>query len=68
MTLNKRDLNPRIARWALDLQNYDYTLEHRSGTRMQHVDALSRCTSVMVMESNTFEENLIICQNRDPKF
>lgn len=42
LTLNKKDINPRIARWALELQNYDYELEHRSGKRMQHVDALSR--------------------------
>lgn len=67
MTLNRRDLNPRIARWALELQNYDYDLEHRSGKRMQHVDALSRSTNIMIVESNTFEENLVICQNRDPK-
>lgn len=67
MTLNKKELNPRISRWALELQNYDYVLEHRSGARMQHVDALSRSSIVMVVESNTFEENLIICQNRDPR-
>lgn len=67
LTLNKREMNPRIARWGLELQNYDYVLEHRSGSRMQHVDALSRCLSVMVIESNSFEDNLVICQNRDAK-
>ena len=66
MTLNKRELNPRIARWSLELQDYDYFLEHRVGSRMQHADVLSRCLSVMVIESNTFEENLI-CQNKDVK-
>lgn len=25
MTLNKKDINPRIARWALELQNFDYS-------------------------------------------
>jgi hypothetical protein len=48
MALNKKDINPRISRWALVLENYDYTVEHRAGKRMQHVDALSRCTPVMV--------------------
>jgi len=67
LTLNKKELNPRIARWALELQNYDYTLEHRSGSKMQHVDALSRCINVLVVETNTFEENLIICQSKDKK-
>lgn len=61
MALSKRDLSPRIARWALELQNYDYTLEHRSGKRMQHVDALSRNTHILTIDSNSFEESLIIC-------
>lgn len=67
LTLNKKHtrINPRIARWALELQNYDYTLEHRSGKRMQHVDALSRVNNVLTIHTNTLEENLIICQNRD---
>ena len=67
LTLNKVELNPRIARWALEMQNYDYELIHRSGDKMQHVDALSRCMNVMIVETNSFEENLIICQSRDPK-
>ena len=67
LTLNKKEMNLRIARWALELQNYDYILEHRAGSKMQHVDALSRCHNIMIIESNTFEENLIICQNKDGK-
>ena len=55
LTLNKKELNPRIARWALELQNYDYTLEHRAGKQMQHVDALSRNLTVCSIEANTFE-------------
>lgn len=41
-TLSKKDLVTRVARWALLLEEYDVTVEHRAGTRMQHVDALSR--------------------------
>lgn len=41
-TLTKRDLIPRIARWWLQLQEYDCTIEYRPGARMAHVDALSR--------------------------
>lgn len=41
-TLNKKDLVTRVARWALLLEEYDLIVEHRSGTRMKHVDALSR--------------------------
>lgn len=55
LTLDKKELNPRIgARWALELQNYDYKVEHRAGTRMQHVDSLSRSLEVLVVETNSF--------------
>lgn len=39
---SKRDLSPRIARWWLDLQEHNFEIEHRPGTSMAHVDALSR--------------------------
>lgn len=41
-TLTKRDLIPRIARWWLLLQEYDFTVEYRAGDKMKHADALSR--------------------------
>lgn len=41
-TLTKRDLIPKIARWWLMLQEYNFTIEYRPGHSMQHVDALSR--------------------------
>lgn len=41
-TLTKRDLVPRIARWWIQIQEYDCTIEYRPGARMAHVDALSR--------------------------
>lgn len=41
-TLTKRDLLPKIARWWLILQEYNFSIEYRPGHSMQHVDALSR--------------------------
>lgn len=41
-TLTKRDLVPRIARWWLLLQEYNFTIDYRPGESMRHVDALSR--------------------------
>lgn len=41
-TLTKRDLVPKIARWWLMLQEYNFSIEYRPGRNMQHVDALSR--------------------------
>lgn len=46
-TMSKRDLAPRVARWAMKLEEFSYTIEHRAGTRMRHVDALSRCSAVL---------------------
>lgn len=34
--------NPRLMRWALTLQPYDYTVIHRPGREIAHVDCLSR--------------------------
>lgn len=51
-TMNKKDLTTRIARWALLLEEFDYTIQHRSGTRMRHVDALSRYPVMFVTENS----------------
>jgi len=67
MTMNKKDLTAKIARWALFLDTFDYTIEHRPGNRMQHVDALSRNTvcmithdgiTVKVIEAQETDENI----------
>lgn len=53
LTMNKRDLCVRVARWALLLEEFNYVIEHRPGTSMRHVDALSRnLPSVMTIEEN----------------
>lgn len=41
-TMNKRDLVPRVARWWIMMQEYNFSIEYRPGFRMAHVDALSR--------------------------
>ncbi|KAJ3634750.1 hypothetical protein MTP99_007695 [Tenebrio molitor] len=41
-TMTKRDLIPRVGRWWLLTQEYDFTVEYRAGQKMAHVDALSR--------------------------
>ena len=40
--LAKKNIIPRIARWVLSTQEFAYEVKHREGSRMQHVDALSR--------------------------
>lgn len=41
LTLNKKDINPRIF--------------HRSNKDMQHVDAFSRRHAILILEPNAFE-------------
>ncbi|GFW44776.1 retrovirus-related Pol polyprotein from transposon 17.6 [Trichonephila clavipes] len=54
----------RIARWALQLEEFDYETEHRAGSRMKHVDALSRYPVMMVC-NDTLTSKLKKAQEED---
>ncbi|GFV83814.1 hypothetical protein TNCV_2556001 [Trichonephila clavipes] len=60
----KKELITRIARWALQLEEFDYEIEHRGGSRMKHVDALSRYP-VMIVYIDTFTSKLKKAQEED---
>lgn len=64
MTLKKRDLVTRVARWVLLLQEYNYKVEHRAGSQMRHVDALSRNPYVGILV-NSIHNQLREAQDRD---
>ncbi|GBM73822.1 Pro-Pol polyprotein [Araneus ventricosus] len=49
--MQKRDLTPKTARWALLLEEFEYQVAHRSGQQMRHVDALSTNAVCMVTRS-----------------
>lgn len=63
--MKKININPRIARWSLALQNYQLELEHRSSEKMAHVDCLSR--NVETISVITAEDELMYRQLTDPK-
>jgi len=41
MTIKKDDLPPRVARWGMALQEFEFKVKHKAGTKMTHVYALS---------------------------
>lgn len=51
-TMSKKNVTPKIARWALMLQEFDFNIEHRAGAAMRHVDALSRYAIMTIQESD----------------
>lgn len=61
--INKAHLNPRIARWILRLQSYQFKVSHRNGTKMAHVDALSRF--VAIIDAMPLEKELEYRQLKD---
>jgi len=63
--VNKANINPRIARWILKLQNYHFKIVHHKGEKMAHVDALSRI--VALVDSIPFEKELQFRQLVDPQ-
>ena len=42
LTMRKKNLCVRVARWAILLEEFDYKVEHRPENSMKHVDVLSR--------------------------
>lgn len=65
MAMKKININPRIARWSLVMQNYKFELTHHSSSKMVHVDCLSR--NVMIVQNISFEDELMYKQLSDPK-
>ncbi|XP_039312411.1 uncharacterized protein LOC120359338 [Solenopsis invicta] len=51
-TMDKIKLCPKIARWATALEEYDKVIEHRSGSQIRHVDALSRYPVMNIVENS----------------
>lgn len=63
-TLNKKDLSTKVARWILFMEEYDYTVEHRSGSQIRHADALSRHPVMTINDSNVLA-NIKRAQSQD---
>lgn len=60
-------MNKRIARWEMLIQGFDCKFQHRKGTSMMHVDALSRTMMVGAVDSGEMDldQRIQITQTRD---
>jgi len=54
----QKKIIPRVARWLMQLQEYQYTTQHRPGNKMMHADALSR--NPIVGETTDEEDNFVV--------
>jgi len=63
--MRKKDLTTRIARWALILEEYHYTIEHRPGSKLKHVDALSRYPMAIVEAAHDIIPKIRRAQEND---
>lgn len=52
----------KISAWLMVLQSYDFSIIHRSGTKMQHVDALSR---INLIQNTSIIHQLKLAQEQD---
>ncbi|GBM37972.1 Transposon Tf2-9 polyprotein [Araneus ventricosus] len=63
-TMSKTQLTPKIARWALFLEDFNYEIVHRPGKQMKHVDCLSRYP-IMLVTHDEITSRIVNCQQSD---
>ena len=64
---NFADQNRRLLRWSIKLSELDFVVEHRAGTKMAHVDALSHHVGTLV-QGGTLEKNDILREEAKDAF
>ena len=62
---NFAENNSRLLRWSLKLSELDFTVEHRAGTKIPHVDALSRHVGAVIHEDILDRNNILREQAKD---
>jgi transposase InsO family protein len=59
------DNNSRLLKWSLRLAEFDFRVEHRAGTQIRHVDALSRAIQSVTFDQSLSREEVIQEQRAD---
>ena len=63
---NFADQNRRLLRWSIKLSELDFMVDHRAGTKMAHIDALSRHFGTTVQGGTLEKEGVLREQAKDP--
>lgn len=68
-TLEKKEINSKISRWSLYLEQFNYSIVHRPSDHMRHVDSLSR-VNVLLLDiredtQDVFINSLYVAQLQD---
>ena len=59
------DNNSHLMRWSLKLSEMDFSVEHRAGSKIGHVDALSRHVGAIMHEDILDRNNILREQAKD---
>ena len=62
---NFADQNSRLMRWSIRLSELDFSVEHRAGAKIAHVDALSRCVGTIAQGGTLDKEEVLREQAKD---
>ncbi|CAH2105837.1 unnamed protein product [Euphydryas editha] len=57
-TKNKAELSPRVHRWWAYLQSFEFDIVYREGSRMKHVDCLSRNPHLPSIPSHDIKQHV----------
>jgi len=60
------DANSRLMQWSLRLSEFDFTIEHRPGIKIKHLDALSRHMAAIMQDGLPSKEEILVEQRKDP--
>ena len=62
---NFADNNSRLMRWSLRLSEFDFEIEHVPGTKIKHVDALSKHVGLVEGTQLMSKELMLMEQKKD---
>ena len=62
---NFADNNSRLMRWSLRLAEFDFIVQHKPGTKIGHVDALSRHVGAVMEDGPPSRERFLEEQGKD---